>query len=113
MGKKSKLRKKLLRQAKSILSALLMFACMDTLVWAGPPIPAPPPPSPSPALPAPSKVDHQKQAFAGKLPITELDEQEAILHALNRLGFGPRPGEVEQIEKAGLENWVQGQLHPE
>ncbi len=51
--------------------------------------------------------------FAGKLPIRELNEDEAILHALNRLGFGPRPGQVEHIEKTGLENWIQTQLHPE
>jgi uncharacterized protein (DUF1800 family) len=51
--------------------------------------------------------------FAGKLPIRELNEEEAILHALNRLGFGPRPGQVEQIERTGLENWIQTQLHPE
>ena len=51
--------------------------------------------------------------FPGKLPIHELNEQEAILHALNKLGFGPRPGQVEQIEKTGLENWIQAQLHPE
>jgi uncharacterized protein (DUF1800 family) len=51
--------------------------------------------------------------FAGKLPIRELNEEEAILHALNRLGFGARPGQVEQIEKTGLENWIQAQLHPE
>ena len=51
--------------------------------------------------------------FPGKLPIRELNEDEAILHALNRLGYGPRPGQVEQIKKIGLENWIQAQLHPE
>jgi uncharacterized protein (DUF1800 family) len=112
MGKKSNRHKNLLRQTKSILSALLMLVCLETLVWAEPPIPPAPAPPPA-AAPSPSKVENQKLAFAGKLPITELDEQEAILHALNRLGFGPRPGEVELIEKAGLENWIQGQLHPE
>lgn len=54
-----------------------------------------------------------KHVWAGRLPITELSEEEAILHALNRLGFGPKPGDVERIRAMGLETWVQLQLHPE
>ena len=51
--------------------------------------------------------------FKGKLPITELTEDEAILHAMNRLAYGPRPGDVERIRQMGLEKWIEQQLHPE
>ncbi len=34
------------------------------------------------------------------------------LHALNRLTFGPRPGEVEEVEAMGVERWIDLQLHP-
>jgi uncharacterized protein (DUF1800 family) len=51
--------------------------------------------------------------FKGKLPITELTEDEAILHAMNRLAYGPRPGDVEQIRQTSLEKWIEQQLHPE
>jgi uncharacterized protein (DUF1800 family) len=51
--------------------------------------------------------------FKGKLPITELTEDEAILHAMNRLAYGPRPGDVDQLRQMGLEKWIEQQLHPE
>src|SRR5271154_4526355 len=51
--------------------------------------------------------------FKGHLPITELTEDQAILHALNRLAYGPRPGDVERIRQMGLEKWIDQQLHPE
>ncbi len=51
--------------------------------------------------------------FKGKLPITQLTEDEAIVHALNRLAYGPRPGDVERIRQIGLEKWIEQQLHPE
>jgi uncharacterized protein (DUF1800 family) len=51
-------------------------------------------------------------ALAG-LPITELNETEAILHALNRLTYGPRPGDVEHVQKIGLANWIEQQLNPD
>ena len=46
------------------------------------------------------------------LPVTELSEDEAILHALNRLGFGPRPGDMEHVRQMGLEKWIEQQLKP-
>jgi uncharacterized protein (DUF1800 family) len=51
--------------------------------------------------------------FKGKLPITELTEVEATLHALNRLGYGPRPGDVARVEQMGLEKWIDQQLDPD
>ena len=50
--------------------------------------------------------------FKGKLPITELTEDEAIMHAMNRLAYGPRPGDVEYVRKLGLEKWIDQQLQP-
>ena len=50
--------------------------------------------------------------FKGHLPITQLTEDQAILHALDRLAYGPRPGDVERIRKIGLEKWVNQQLDP-
>jgi uncharacterized protein (DUF1800 family) len=50
--------------------------------------------------------------FKGNLPITQLTEDQAILHALDRLAYGPRPGDVERIRKMGLEKWVDKQLDP-
>ena len=51
--------------------------------------------------------------FKGALPITELTADQATLHALNRLGYGPCPGDVERIRQMGLEKWIDQQLHPE
>lgn len=51
------------------------------------------------------------KSFKGKLPITQLTEDEAILHALDRLAYGPRPGDVERIRKMGLEKWIDQQLN--
>jgi uncharacterized protein (DUF1800 family) len=50
--------------------------------------------------------------FKGKLPITELTEDEAIMHAMNRLAYGPRPGDVEYVRRLGLEKWIAQQLQP-
>ncbi|MGC1653775.1 MAG: DUF1800 domain-containing protein [Candidatus Sulfotelmatobacter sp.] len=41
------------------------------------------------------------------------DDQRRALHALNRLTFGPRPGDVQQVMAIGVEHWIDLQLHPE
>lgn len=40
-----------------------------------------------------------------------VDEQLA-LHLLNRLGYGPAPGEVEQVRAMGARAWIERQLMP-
>src|SRR5580658_1384745 len=40
-------------------------------------------------------------------------DHDEILHVLNRITFGPRPGDVEMVEKMGLHNYIEQQLHPE
>lgn len=42
-----------------------------------------------------------------------LSEDQRILHVLNRLGFGVRPGDLERVRALGLENYIRQQLAPE
>ena len=67
----------------------------------------------APAFPATGLKEKKAKDGALKgLPITELSEDEAILHALNRLAYGPRPGDVERIRQLGLAKWIDQQLNP-
>ena len=43
----------------------------------------------------------------------QMDEQKRALHALNRLAFGPRPGDVERVTAMGVDKWIDQQLRPE
>jgi uncharacterized protein (DUF1800 family) len=42
-----------------------------------------------------------------------LTEQQKIIHLLDRLTFGPRPGEIEMVMKMGWEKYLDQQLYPE
>ena len=42
-----------------------------------------------------------------------LDKQRMPRHALERLTFGPRPGEVETLQRTGLDKFLEAQLNPE
>jgi uncharacterized protein (DUF1800 family) len=93
---------------KSFLAALLSVACVFSL---GIDLPA----SASP-LPADKTTDKAKKAKIDPslkgLPITDLTADEAIEHALNRLAYGPRPGDVQRIKQLGLAKWIDQQLNP-
>src|ERR1700729_579881 len=43
----------------------------------------------------------------------KLSKDEQVLHALDRLTFGPRPGDVEAVKKMGVKKWIELQLHPD
>jgi uncharacterized protein (DUF1800 family) len=44
---------------------------------------------------------------------TSSDDQKRAVHALNRLTFGPRPGDVQKVMAIGVDRWIEEQLHPE
>jgi len=89
---------------RSILAAILSFACILSLIVE---LPA------RAAIPAAAKDKKPKADPSLKgLPITELSADEAILHALNRLAYGPRPGDVERVRQMGLAKWIEQQLNP-
>jgi uncharacterized protein (DUF1800 family) len=48
---------------------------------------------------------------AGQRPA--LTPRDSAFHALNRLAYGPRPGEVERVAREGVMSWIDGQLAPE
>lgn len=41
-----------------------------------------------------------------------LTEDQKILHVLNRLGFGARPGDVERVKAVGIDKYIEQQLNP-
>jgi uncharacterized protein (DUF1800 family) len=43
----------------------------------------------------------------------QMDEQKRAVHALSRLTFGPRPGEVQRVMAIGVDKWIEQQLHTE
>jgi uncharacterized protein (DUF1800 family) len=43
----------------------------------------------------------------------KLSKDDQVIHAIDRLTFGPRPGDVEAVQKMGLKKWIDLQLHPQ
>ncbi len=42
----------------------------------------------------------------------KLSEEQRIIHVLNRLGFGARPGDVAKVKATGIEKYIDQQLNP-
>ena len=53
-----------------------------------------------------------KKKDKDKIPSGAGDQRRA-LHALNRLTFGPRLGDVQRVVAMGVDQWIDQQLHPE
>jgi uncharacterized protein (DUF1800 family) len=95
---------RILTTPRSFLAAILSVACMFSVGIDVTSLSATPPAA---------KDKRPKQDPALKnLPITELSAEEAIFHALNRLAYGPRPGDVERVRQMGLAKWIDQQLNP-
>jgi len=58
---------------------------------------------------APALLPAQQSASAEN---REQAADQQILHALNRLAFGPRPGDVQKVRAMGLDSWIEQQLAP-
>jgi uncharacterized protein (DUF1800 family) len=43
----------------------------------------------------------------------QMGQQKQAVHALNRLTFGPRPGDVDRVMAVGVDKWIDQQLHPD
>src|SRR5256886_16691291 len=44
---------------------------------------------------------------------TALSPQDSAFHALNRLAYGPRPGDVQRVAAEGVMRWIDRQLSPQ
>ena len=61
---------------------------------------------------APGRSHTLKKSRTAARP-TPLTSDQRTLQALHRFTFGPRPGDVQQVNDMGLEAWFDRQLHPD
>jgi len=55
----------------------------------------------------------RQSTASDRLDHRELAADQQIVQALNRLTFGPRPGDAQKVRAMGLDKWIDLQLHPE
>jgi uncharacterized protein (DUF1800 family) len=102
-----------IRGASLAMAAVVVAACSSgqprgaQLQGAQPQAVAPPVASAVRAAVSPPRV-----ASSIRLPASPLTADQQILHTLNRLGYGPRPGDVERVRQIGVAAYIEQQLSP-
>src|SRR5262245_57763497 len=54
-----------------------------------------------------------RTASAAEIAAREQTADQQVQHVLNRLAFGPRPGDVAAVRALGVDTWIARQLEPE
>lgn len=62
--------------------------------------------------PAPAAAISPRTTAGLTLPASALTPDQRILHVLDRLGYGPRPGDVERVRRMGIAAYIERQLSP-
>jgi uncharacterized protein (DUF1800 family) len=60
---------------------------------------------------APRGAKQSQRALASSVREQTADQQ--VMQVLNRLAFGPRPGDAAAVRSIGVDAWIDQQLHPE
>ena len=45
--------------------------------------------------------------------VSDINNRQESAHVLNRLGYGPRPGDIEMVSHMGIDHYIDQQLNPE
>lgn len=95
----------------SVFTAILVCGALPQMALSAP--------SPRAAQKAPTKKAAPKATYSSAaggpafIDNTPLTDDQKIVHVLNRLGFGPRPGDVARVKALGIHRYIALQLTPE
>src|SRR5215469_13013646 len=64
------------------------------------------------ALALPARTTKKRAADYSQFK-KKLSKDEEIIHAVDRLTFGPRPADIDEVRRIGVKKWIELQLHPE
>ncbi len=58
-------------------------------------------------------AESKKNTAEARQFLKQIPRDQKVLQALNRLTFGARPGDAQEVRSMGLKKWIDRQLHPE